>query len=338
MIRPRPPRFSPPRQLLAGFLGITLGCGGSSLPAHERVPLEQWGFSAPWDRRSAATIRAHGAKLDGVVLAWMSIDSASLLPVSPYIDSLSAALPPATRRMALLTTWQGDRFRPEMVRRLAADSVALDRSATAVAERLRAGGYRGLVVDFEEMTPRDTALTRAVVAAYARAVRRRDAGPVVVAVPATDTAGYPARLFPSADLLLVMLYDQHWAGSAPGAISAPAWVRRSLAMRVAEGGASRLVAALPLYGYAWRRDGPATPISYDEARRMATETGVALDRDPSTATLHATRAGAGGWELWVSDAVLADTLRREVAAFGVRRVAWWRLGTEDAAFWRSVRR
>jgi spore germination protein YaaH len=159
-------------------------------------------------------------------------------------------------------------------------------------------------------------------------------GPVVVAVPASDTVGYPARLFDaSADLLLVMLYDQHWATSPPGAIAAPEWVRRTLGARVAERGASRLVAALPLYGYLWRANSPAATIGFDDARRLSAEAGVSLARDPATSTLHAVRGGADGWELWVSDAELLATLEREVAGLGVRRIALWRLGLEDAGMW-----
>jgi spore germination protein YaaH len=188
------------------------------------------------------------------------------------------------------------------------------------------------------MTRSDSDATRLVVGAMARAARAAGVGPVVVAVPAADTAGYPARYFDGiADLLLVMLYDQHWATSPPGAIAAPDWVRRSLSLRVSERGASRLVAALPLYGYLWRPDTFAETIGYADAVRLAAEAGTALARDPATATLNAARQGADGWQLWVSDAALALTLEQEAATLGVRRVAYWRLGLEDPALWQRAR-
>ena len=314
---------------------LMLGSACSSLPAVGRIATERWAFSAPWDPRSAASVRAHGVALDGVVLDWIPLDTVTGMPFVLYPDSVSAVLPSSIRRMALVTTFVTDQFHPSIIRRLAADSFALRRSAAAIAERIQRGGYRGVVLDFEGMTGADTALTRAVVATIAEAARSRGVGPVVIAIPASDTVGFPARLFTSsADLLLIMLYDQHWATSPPGAIAEPLWVRRTLAMRVAESGASRVVAALPLYGYQWRANAPAATISYDDARRLAAEAGVALDRDPATHSLHALRAGADGWELWVTDAVLLDALQREVAAFGVRRVAYWRLGLEDPAIWR----
>jgi peptidoglycan-N-acetylglucosamine deacetylase len=325
----------PPRAL--GCLAIALLGACSSLPIVGRSAPERWGFTAPWDPRSAASVRAHGAALDGVVLDWIALDSVSGLPLALYRDSLSPVVSPNLRRMAIVTSFVTDRFHPELIRRLAMDSLALKATAAAIADRMLRGGYRGLVIDFEGMTGPDTALTRAVVATIASVARTRGAGPVAVAMPASDTVGYPARLFASsADLLLIMLYDQHWATSPPGAIAEPAWVRRTLAMRVAESGASRMVAGLPLYGYLWRPNVAATTISYDDARRITTEAGISLDRDPATSMLHAVRTVGDQWELWVGDAVLLDALQREVAALNVARVAYWRLGLEDSAVWTTV--
>ncbi len=321
------------RHMLPLVLVLASAC--ASLPAPATLVMERWAFSAPWDPRSAASVRLHAPTLDGVVLDWIPLDTATGMPFVLYADSLAAALPPAERRLALVTSFVTDHFHPAVVRRLAADPALLARSATAIADRLERGGYRGVVIDVEGMTGADTALTRAVVAAIADAAHARSVGPVVVAVPASDTVGYPARLFAgTAELLLVMLYDQHWATSGPGPIADPAWVRRTLAMRVAEGGSGRIVAALPLYGYLWRAGRTAETISYDDARHLAADAGVPLERDPATESLHAVRAGDDGWELWVSDATLLDALRREVSALGISRVAYWRLGLEDPAFWR----
>ncbi|HEV7993914.1 MAG TPA: hypothetical protein VGP25_18950 [Gemmatimonadaceae bacterium] len=312
---------------------ISLGCGGS-LPPSRAEPVERWGFTAPWDPRSAASVAAHARELDVLVTGWIPLDSLSGAPFVLYRDSAGRASSPAPRRMAIVTSFVGSGFHPDVIRRLALDSAALRRSSTAVSAWARREGYRGLVLDFEGMTGADSASTRLVVAGMARAAHAAGVGPVVVAVPASDTVGYPARLFDgSADLLLVMLYDQHWATSPPGAIAAPDWARRTLGMRVAERGASRLVAALPLYGYLWRPNTFAETIGYDDARRLAAEAGTSLARDPATATLHAARPGADGWELWVSDATLVRALEREAAQLGVKRVAYWRLGLEDGTMW-----
>ena len=319
----------------AALATLSLGC--ASLPPARVQPIERWAFTAPWDPRSAATLAAHGRELDAIVTGWIPLDSITGAPFALFRDSTLAQGSFPARRMALVTSFVGGAFRPDVIRRLALDSAALRRSSTAVATRARRDGYRGLVLDFEGMTGADSSATRLVVSAMSRAAHAIGVSPVVVAVPASDTVGYPARLFDdSADLLLVMLYDQHWATSPPGAIAAPDWVRRTLGMRVAERGANRLVAALPLYGYLWRPNTFAETIGFDDARRLATEAGTSLARDPATATLRATRPGADGWELWVSDSELVATLQREATDLGVRTIAFWRLGLEDPAMWRGV--
>jgi spore germination protein YaaH len=109
-----------------------------------------------------------------------------------------------------------------------------------------------------------------------------------------------------------------------------------LGPRVADVGASRIVAALPVYGYLWRPGGPAQPLSFADARRAALEANVELVRDPSSRSLHAIQPG--NWELWMSDAELLRALVTEVGALGVTRIALWRLGLEDPAVWTMFER
>ena len=65
-------------------------------------------------------------------------------------------------------------------------------------------------------------------------------------------------------------------------------------------------------------------------------TNTTLVRDHASETLHAT--SPEGWELWVSDRVLLDTLVRDARQLGVRIFALWRLGLEDPAVWESIGR
>jgi spore germination protein YaaH len=238
--------------------------------------------------------------------------------------------------MAIVTNASGGRFHPDVVRRLAIDSVALARVAGDLARRLAASPYRGMVLDLEGVVAADRDATALVARALVDSVRAHRISPIAVAVPATDTATFPGRSYvPLADYLLVMLYDQHWATSPPGSIASPAWVRNSLALRVAEVGSDHIVAALPLYGYRWPPTGAATAITFAEAQRNTGTANVALARDTITQTLHA--ASAGAWELWVADAGLLSALIREVSAQNVDRIALWRLGQEDPAIWQVLR-
>jgi len=77
-------------------------------------------------------------------------------------------------------------------------------------------------------------------------------------------------------------------------------------------------------------------ISYDDARRLSTMTNTPLTRDHASATLHA--ISPEGWEIWVSDRVLLESLVRYARQLGVTTFALWRLGLEDPAVWSSIGR
>lgn len=325
------------RPILRGaLLLLTLGAC-LHLPARPPGAIDFWGFTGPWDKRSDASVQRHADDLGRVVTGWIALDSTSFRPVQLYRDSLAGDPRLAGRTMALVTSYEGSRFHPEIIRGLGGNAHAAALTAGAIAALVDSGGYSGVVIDFEGMTPRDLDALLLVTRAVADSVRAHGVSMVAIAVPAGDTAAYPgALLLQTADIIMPMLYDQHWSASPPGPIASPEWVRRQLGVRVAEVGAARIVAALPLYGYRWRRTADTEVISFDDARRLSTVTNTPLDRDLGSATLHA--SSPEGWEIWVSDHVLIETLVRDSRRLGVTTFALWRLGLEDPAVWELIRR
>jgi spore germination protein YaaH len=280
------------------------------------------------------SVAAHDGQLAVVVSGWIALDSVSGAPATRYPDTLR--LRGRARRFALVTTYARDRFHPELIRQLGGDSAARGRVAGAIAALAAAGDYRGLVLDFEGQTPADTAALAVVVRAVADSAHRRRIAPVAIAVPPAESIAYAPRVLRGADLLLVMLYDQHWATSTPGPIASPEWVASLLSVWVAQAGASRIVAGLPAYGYAWAPDASASVVSYADVAAFAARTGLPLVRDTVSQMLHVVRPDSV--DIWVSDAPLLATLVGEVEHAGVHRIALWRLGLEDPAVWQAVLR
>jgi spore germination protein YaaH len=317
-----------------------LGClaatthAGAARPPHAARPAtsrsELWGFVAPWDPRSAATVARHGDALSVAISGWMRLDTTSALPTPAYRDTIRVPL--GTRRFLLVTTYARDRFHPEIIRRLGDDPALRARAAANIAAWAGRHGYRGIVLDFESLAPADTTALSAVVKAIADAAHRQRIRPVTVAVPPADTLTYAARRLRSADLLLAMLYDEHWSTGTPGPIASPDWVQRLIAPWVTAAGVSRIVAALPVYGYLWKPPNPATVLSFADAQRDAAVVGATWIRDSASLALHYARPDSA--QGWVTDAALLDTLMRQTRATGVRRFALWRLGLEDPAIWR----
>ena len=311
----------------------TLGCGGAGATPGNALRREVWGFTAFWDSASASSVARNGASLDAIVTTWIALDTAGGLPQTLHLDSARAGRVPA-HRLALVTSYLHPSFRPTSVRRLAANPRMLARVAGSIAATMTAGQQRGAVLDFEAHTTGDLPALTAVVRVIADTLHARQLGPVVVAIPATDTVAYPGRplLDAGADLLLPMLYDQHWAGGNPGPIAEPRWVSSALALRVAEVGAERLVAALPLYGYSWAKAGQGTTVAFAQAK--AATGGQPLVRDSATRSLRGPVPGGG--QVWVTDAQLLDDLLSVVEEHGVQRVALWYVGQEDPVVWERL--
>ena len=305
-----------------GLLGL-VGC--ASRP-------RLWVFTAPWDARSDSSLAAGVAPRSTIVSGWISLDSAGGPPVSLFTDAARADSTRRGDRFAMVTTYRGDRFHPEIVRALASDAAARARTAEVLEQLVRAGAYAGVVLDLEALAPSDTAALATVAGALGAAARRGGAREVAIAVPAEDTLAYaPRHLLPHVDLLLVMLYDQHWSGSAPGPVASRGWAREALGRWVAAAGADRVVAALPLYGYHWRAGVPTEVVGWADVQRLARESGAEIGRDSVSGSLHL-QLGDGG-EAWLADGALLAQLTRDARALGVRTVALWRLGLEDPAVW-----
>jgi spore germination protein YaaH len=315
-----------------GAAGVLLAIACAHLPSEPNAPIDYWGFTGPWDKRSDVSVQQHGASLTRIISGWVALDTTSFLPVQVYPDNFRSDIMVSPRTMALVTSYFGSRFHPEIIRGLGGSPQAAGITAGAIAALIDSTAYRGVVIDFEGMTPRDLDALLAVTRAVSDSVRAHGVHTVVIAVPAGDTAAYPsALLLESADLIMAMLYDQHWSASPPGPIASPDWVTRNLGTRVAEVGAARIVAAFPLYGYRWRKSAETEVIGFDDARRLTTMTNTPLVRDHSSESLHA--ASPEGWELWVSDRGLLEKLVRDARQLGVRSFALWRLGLEDPEVW-----
>src|SRR5215210_1303798 len=123
-------------------------------PASQRA--EYWGFTGPWDAASDRSVRDHGGKLKAVINGWITIDSATAQPVipSPYADTIRPG-GGTPERMAIVTSWHGDRFHAEPIRRLGRDPQRLARAAGAIARYAQAQRYGGLVLDFETLERAD---------------------------------------------------------------------------------------------------------------------------------------------------------------------------------------
>ena len=317
------------------LFGTIIACAALGGSVQERKSF--WGFTGPWDPLSDASLRTNASRLDVAVTGWIALDSLTGEPLLPsaYADTIRLATG-TPQRFALVTSWHGQGFHATPIRTLGSDAARRAQVAGRIARYAESMRYTGLVLDFETLEGRDVPAQLAVLRAITDSSRAHGVTTVAVAIPAEPDEAYPTReITRIADFVLVMLYDQHWPGSEPGPISAPDWVSRNLSRIVSEVGASRVVAGLPLYGYHWTKGKPGVGVSYEAAMRNARRDGIAMRRDSTSHTMRGS-ASNGSAAIWLTDAALLAELMRTAEALSVRRFAFWRLGQEDPAFFRSL--
>lgn len=221
--------------------------------------------------------------------------------------------------------------------------------ARAVQEILRlvqGHQYDGINLDLENVDPRDRDLLTAFVAELRDALAP-SGYLLTVAVPA-KVADDPhhqwsgafdyAQLGRLADYIIIMTYDEHWAGGSPGPVASLPWVERVVAYARRQMPAGKIVLGLAAYGYDWPAGGGAArALSAPQAMNLAQANNVAIQWD-DTAQAPYFSYWSGGvrrivhFENRHSAAFKLALARRE----GLAGVALWRLGLEEPDLWQVL--
>lgn len=332
-------------------LGVIAGPAACTpLPPGVRAPTEIWGIWSPDPSGTGVSPAAdsqHTRLPDGISAVadtWIALDSVSFRPtVLSRVSEIRvlrekqspSSLPSAgnPRRLSLVTSFQGRRYHPEVVRGLIESSDALAVTAGSIASLLSASAPEGVILDFQEMTAEDIQTLVDVSRAIADSARSRSVKAIAMMIPAADSSGYPARILGRiADLLLVKLFPEHGVSTPAGPIVSSSWFTRRLGQRASEAGVNRIVAGVPTDGVIWDNQGGARRISYSDALRLSREANAQVVRDPASGNLHAI-SNRDGWELWVVDHELVERLIAEGRRIGVTRFALFGLEGADPELW-----
>lgn len=150
-----------------------------------------------------------------------------------------------------------------------------------------------------------------------------------------------SKLAPYVDVVTLMLYDRHQAGSPPGPVSPYQWVEHNIKDAIREGfKPSQICLGVATYGYDWpaaQSGGFSSPTK--DILAKAQQQGVTVKwsdtyREPYY-TYQDPDTGAQR-EVWFESSA---TMRQKIALgkkYNVRGVCIWRLGFETPSFWTEI--
>ena len=202
--------------ILAGVTALTGVSACLPLPAGVGAPTEIWAvLASPADTATDGRVVAPAqevlakAGISSAVDMWIAFDSTSFRPTI-----VSSALHTRTHvRLAVVTSFQGTRYHPDVIRAMAESRDVVSAAAGSVASILNSSGANGLLLDFQEMTSEDLPALVDLSRAIADSARAHSSNQIAMIIPAVDSAGYPGRILTRvADALVVRLFPEHGVG------------------------------------------------------------------------------------------------------------------------------
>lgn len=213
---------------------------------------------------------------------------------------------------------------------------ARSRAVNNMLTLVESNGYNGVNLDWEGIAPQERQQFSTFVQMLANTFHRHGYY-VTLSLPA-ETRNQPSdswtgaynfkSLGKAADLVMIMAYNQHYAGGAPGPIASPAWVKKVLDYTISVIPPSKVILGIPGYGYDWSANGPAAALTYYQAESLANQYGV------SPAANHFIYVQGGQLHsVWFENTSSLLSKINLVSGYEIRGVALWRLGIEDPKIW-----
>lgn len=222
---------------------------------------------------------------------------------------------------------------------------ARQRFVTNVISVLKDGGFVGLEVDLEDITPSNRPYLSLLMKEL-KAALSKSGFLLGIAVPA-KTSDSPTNAWNGAfdyevigayaDRVTLMTYDEHWFGGPSGPIASLPWIDRVLKYSTSVIAAEKLLLGVPAYAYDWPAyGGTASVRSAREATNMAYTRGSGWDDHAASPYITYTDSNGTARILWFEDGRSLAAKFELAAAYGLQGINIWRLGLEDGALWYSL--
>lgn len=313
---------------LRASLLVALAVCGCAVAAEPAAAFMVTGYAVDAPAIAAARGTVSDVGVDG---ATISRGGGAIVTGADQRAGLAAAHAATVPAALLVSNYDAriDDFSPAIGRRLLRSARHRRQVVAALAAEVLAGGWDGVTIDLESLARGD----RAGLVALASGLRAAlPAGRTLdVDLPAADGAAdgqwapfdVPA-LARIADHVVLMAYDEHYAGGPAGPVAGLPWVGRVLRTALAVVPANRLRLGVAGYGYRWRRGHATASVSTARARALA---GRRARWSASQGEWHARLADSS--VLWWSDARSLAQRFALARAAGLQGVALWRLGLSD---------
>lgn len=197
----------------------------------------------------------------------------------------------------------------------------------------------GINVDFEALKPQDKDLYLDFLSDIAGKLHAKNKL-LSVDVPPRNEAFDAEYIGKIADAVVLMSYDEHFAGGEPGPIASQTWFVDTLEELQAQVPADKLIVAVGTYGYDWTIDSknPAQDLKFSEVMSLADDVYAQPEMEQTSRNMFFAYTDEKNLEhhVWFLNGITAWNQERVVYNNGLLGMSFWKLGTEDPSLWYFV--
>lgn len=303
------------------------------------------GFYINWDESSYASLQRNLDHLDWVVPQWVHLqeNAPDGNPIAADMDNKALDLiretRPQVRIIPMVQNLFEDQWNKDMLGRAIADEGARQRLVSALTTFIEQNKFDGVCIDFEEIPdPVATNLDNLLLFMQTLHAAFQVRGWTVMQSVPFDSVDWKYKDFAAAnDYLMLMAYDQHYAGKEWGSVAAQNWYETNLINRMKEIDPAKTIVAIGNYGYDWTEGAEhAKELTCQEALITAHESEVPqilFDSETKNPHYEYDEEDDTHHHVWFLDAVTAYNQMRAASGFHPAGFALWRLGSEDPSLW-----
>lgn len=157
-------------------------------------------------------------------------------------------------------------------------------------------------------------------------------------VPTEYTAHYGRAeqgLF--ADYIIIMGYDEHYAGSAVGSVASMGWMTEGIEKTMELVPVNKIINAVPFYTRVWKTKGDnvtSEAVTMQVAKDFISRNKIKTTYDETTGQNYGTMTSGGTlYQVWLEDVTSLTNRINVMKSKGIAGIASWRVGQETSEVW-----
>ncbi len=286
-----------------------------------------------WVTLSSSSIEAfyaHHDKFTWVSPTWYYITGGGyLIDRGVSRDFIEKCRSWGVKLIPLVANWEFDR---DTIHRILTNPEVRKKAVDSIVEEVLRQGYDGINIDFENIPYSD----RGYLTEFMRLLYEKlhSHGKIVTQAVGLSYVYDHKALAEYNDYLIVMAYGYHYSGSGPGPIAPLYWLEDVIRNMLKYVPREKLIIGVPLYGYDWPKGGRGSAVTYYDAISLAGAYGAKVRFDNASGEAYF-RYSSGGLEheVWFQVAKSFEVRAKLIKAFGLDKIAVWRVGQEDPLIW-----